>query len=99
MLSLEKIEANIERKNSDIEAALAKIAELKTKVKQYNEELIELQNQRIICIVTMSNVDVRTLKDKLLSITASGEIGASAPVSNTIITERITEDEENEEDE
>lgn len=96
MLSLEKIEANIERKTSDIEAALAKISELKAKVKQYNEELIELQNQRIICIVAMSNVDVRTLKDKLLSITASNEVGASAPITNTMITERITEDEEDE---
>lgn len=99
MLSLEKIESNIERKNSEIETTLAKISELKAKLKQYNEELIELQNQRIICIVTMSNVDVRTLKDKLLSITATGEIGASAPIANTIITERNTEDEENEEDE
>lgn len=44
-------------------------------------------------------VDVRTLKDKLLSIIATGEIGASAPIANTIITERNTEDEENEEDE
>lgn len=96
MLSLEKIESNIERKTCDIEAALVKISELKSKVKQYNEELIELQNQRILCIVTMSNVDVRTLKDKLLSITTSNEVGASAPITNTMITERITEDEEDE---
>lgn len=68
----------------------------KAKVKQYNEELVELQNQRIICIVAMSNVDVRTLKDKLLSITTSNEVGASAPITNTMITERITEDEEDE---
>jgi hypothetical protein len=44
----------------------------------------------------MSNVDVRTLKDKLLSITTSNEVGASAPITNTMITERITEDEEDE---
>ena len=85
----------LERKASDKSAYLDKIAEMRTKVKQIDEETAELENQRILCLVAMSEIDIRQLKNLLGGIKNNPSAVTAPPVTqeNTNKFERKTDDE------
>ena len=72
-----------------------KIAEMRTKVKQIDEETVELENQRILCLVAMSEIDIRQLKNLLGGIKNNPSAVTAPPVTqeNTNKFERKTDDE------
>lgn len=59
---------------------------------------MELENQRILCLVAMSEIDIRQLKDMLSGIknNPSNVVAPTAIQANTTKYERTTDDEENE---
>ena len=88
----------LERKNSEKTGYLDKIAEFRGKVKQAEEEITELENQRILAVVAMSDIDIRQLKNLLGGIKNNPSAVTTPPVTqaNTNKFERKTDDEENE---
>ncbi len=86
----------LERKATEKSGYLDKIAEMRTKVKQNEEETTELENQRILAVVAMSEIDIRQLKDMLSGIKTNPVNTALPPVSQEYKFERKTDDDENE---
>ena len=86
----------LERKATEKSGYLDKIAEMRTKVKQNEEETAELENQRILAVVAMSDIDIRQLKDMLSGIKTNPVNTALPPVSQEYKFERKTDDDENE---
>lgn len=86
----------LERKATEKSGYLDKIAEMRTKVKQNEEETAELENQRILAVVAMSDIDIRQLKDMLSGIKTTSVNTALPPVSQEYKFERKTDDDENE---
>ena len=86
----------LERKATEKSSYLDKIAEMRTKVKQNEEETAELENQRILAVVAMSEIDIRQLKDMLSGIKTNPVNTALPPVSQEYKFERKTDDDENE---
>ena len=93
MKTLEQIEVLLERKATEKSSYLDKIAEMRTKVKQNEEETAELENQRILAVVAMSDIDIRQLKDMLSGIKNTPVNTALPPVSQEHKFERKTDDE------
>ena len=86
----------LERKATEKSGYLDKIAEMRTKIKQNEEETAELENQRILAVVAMSDIDIRQLKDMLSGIKNTPVNTALPPVSQEYKFERKTDDDENE---
>ena len=93
MKTLEQIEMLLERKATEKSSYLDKIAEMRTKVKQNEEETAELENQRILAVVAMSDIDIRQLKDMLSGIKTSPVNTALPPVPQEHKFERKLDDE------
>ena len=85
----------LERKNSEKSGYLDKIAEFRGKVKQAEDEIIELENQRILAVVAMSDIDIRQLKNLLGGIKNNPSAVTAPPVTqaDTNKFERKTDDE------
>ena len=83
----------LERKNSEKLGYLDKITEFRGKVKQAEDEITELENQRILAVVAMSDIDIRQLKDMLSGIKNTPVNTALPPVSQEHKFERKLEDE------
>ena len=98
MKTLEQIEMLLERKATEKSSYLDKIAEMRTKVKQNEEETAELENQRILAVVAMSDIDIRQLKNLLGGIKNNPSAVTAPPVTqaDTNKFERKTDDDENE---
>ena len=88
----------LERKSSEKSGYLDKIAEFRVKVKQAEDEITELENQRILAVVAMSDIDIRQLKNLLGGIKNNPSAVTAPPViqADTNKIERKTDDDENE---
>ena len=82
----------LERKATEKSGYLDKIAEMRTKVKQNEEETAELENQRIVQIVQVHSLDGTQLKAMLANIKTKPSIHEPTKLINL---ERKNENEEN----
>lgn len=98
--TLEKTEALLEKARADLENIRAKKADILEKEKQAVERLEQIENNRILQLVNMKKIDSDMLKAILMGM-EKNEPEPAAPVPDPIITEteRITENETNEDDE
>lgn len=82
----------LERKNAEKTGYLEKISDFRKKVKQAEDEITELENQRILAVVALSSVDIRQLKN-LLGGMKNNPSAVTVTQENTNKFERETDDE------
>ena len=93
---LEKTEALLEKAVADLESIRAKKADILEKEKQGIARVNSLENTRILQLVNMSKIDSSQLKALLMAERPKPVEQVSIPVTTNFVTERITEDEEDE---
>ena len=86
---LEKTEALLEKAIADLESIRAKKADILEKEKQGIARVSSLENTRILQLVNLSKIDSSQLKALLMA-------EQPKPETTNFVTERITEDEEDE---
>ena len=88
----------IEKKTAEKTSNFDKAAEYRAKGKQNEEELVELENQRILAVVALSSIDIRQLKDILSGIRTTPTEVEIQPATQELTNkfERKTDDEEDE---
>ena len=96
---LEKTEALLEKAIADLESIRAKKADILEKEKQGIARVSSLENTRILQLVNLSKIDSSQLKALLMTEQPKPVEQVVKPETTNFVTERITEDEENEEDE
>lgn len=93
---LEKIETLLEKAITDLENIRAKKADILEKEKQAVARVNSLANTRILQLVNLSKIDSSQLKALLMAEQPKPVERAAMPESTNFVTERITEDEEDE---
>lgn len=93
---LEKTEALIEKAIADLESIRAKKVDILEKEKQAITRVNSLESTRILQLVNMSKIDSSQLKALLMAEQPKPVEQVVKPVTTNYITERITEDEEDE---
>ena len=96
---LEKTEALLEKAIADLESIRAKKADILEKEKQGIARVNSLESTRILQLVNMSKIDSSQLKALLMTEQTKPVEQVVKPDTTNYVTERINEDEENEEDE
>ena len=93
---LEKTEALLEKAIADLESIRAKKADILEKEKQGIARVSSLENTRILQLVNLSKIDSSQLKALLMAEQSKPVEQVVKPDTTNYITERITEDEEDE---
>ena len=96
---LEKTEALLEKATTDLENIRVKKMDILEKEKQAIARVNSLESTRILQLVNMSKIDSSQLKALLMAEQPKPVEQVVIPETTNFVTERITEDEENEEDE
>ena len=93
---LEKTEALLETAIADLESIRAKKADILEKEKQGIARVNSLENTRILQLVNLSKIDSSQLKALLMTEQPKPVEQVVKPETTNFVTERITEDEEDE---
>lgn len=93
---LEKTEALLEKAIADLESIRAKKADILEKEKQGIARVSSLENTRILQLVNLSKIDSSQLKALLMAEQPKPVEQVVKPEITKFVTERITEDEEDE---
>ena len=96
---LEKTEALLEKATTDLENIRVKKMDILEKEKQAIARVNSLESTRILQLVNMSKIDSSQLKALLMTEQPKSIEQTIESDTTNYITERINEDEENEEDE
>lgn len=93
---LEKTETLLEKAIGDLENIRAKKADILEKEKQAIARVSSLENTRILQLVNLSKIDSSQLKALLMAEQPKPVEQVAIPETTNFVTERITEDEEDE---
>ncbi len=93
---LEKTEVLLEKAIADLESIRAKKADILEKEKQAVARVSSLENTRILQLVNLSKIDSSQLKALLMAEQPKPAEQVMKPETTNFVTERITEDEEDE---